>query len=75
MHGAVTPHRTSVLVTMYRVSSTGTLTQLGTARTLSTAAWTLAHTFPTTGTRTLLARTTADTLNTSGSRRTTVVIT
>ena len=66
LRGSIAPRRSGVLVTVYQVSSTGVTTRLGTARTLSTGAYSVVYTFPSVGRRVLRARTTADTLNTAG---------
>jgi hypothetical protein len=66
LHGVVAPHRGGVGVTVYQRRADGSLARLGAATTASNGSWQLRQAFASNGSRVLLARTTADSRNASG---------
>jgi hypothetical protein len=66
LHGVVAPHRGGVAVTVYQRRADGSLARLGAATTASNGSWQLRQAFTSNGSRVLLARTTADSRNASG---------
>ncbi|MCW2600543.1 MAG: cellulose-binding protein [Frankiales bacterium] len=75
-YGTVTPNRNGQLVTVYQVSSNGSLSKLGSGRTNSYGQYAVPLVFPTSASRTFVAGTAADSLNAAGqSPRVTLSIT